>query len=197
MTTNQRSNPWKIAFISLIIILVSALTLGIIWINQTFNSATNESFIPPVVKSSSGPQFTISTTKEDANYWLQQELMEEEGDYEIVIEDKIRMETNFKAFGVYVPIQMELAPRVTEEGNLELIEDSFQVGGFHLPSEQVFQLIDSNVDLPSWIQVVPGEQRFHVNLRNGVSEEVDIKVISFDLDSDDIKLEITLLEEEG
>lgn len=195
MTTKQRSNPWKVAFISLIALLILGLTLGIIWINQIFSSAADESFISPVVENPIGPHFTISTTKEDANNWLQQELSEESGNYDLLIDDNVRMETNVQAFGLNVPIQMELAPRVTEDGNLELLEESFRVGGFNLPSNQVFQLIDSNADLPSWIQVVTGEQKFHVNLRNGVSEDVDIEVISFDLENDDIELNITLLEE--
>ncbi|WP_280768647.1 YpmS family protein [Salipaludibacillus daqingensis] len=191
-------NKWKIAFITLLLSIITLIIFGAVWFTQTFSEPTNEEFPTVTPEASEGASFTITTTKEDLNSWLQQELSKEPDAemYDLYIDDAVYMETRIEALGLSVPIKMKLTPAVTEEGNLELIEENFQVGNLSLPSERVFQLIGATVDLPEWIYVLSEESKFYVDIREGVSEEVDINIKSFDLENDDIELRMTVVANE-
>lgn len=191
-------NKWKIAFIILLSSLGIFLVVSLLWFAKTFPEPTNEEFSTSTPESLDGASFTITTTTEDLNNWLQQELSKEDDVemYNLYIDDAVYMETRVEAFGILIPIEMRLSPNVTEEGNLELVEEHFQVGNWSLPSERVFQLIDATVDLPEWIYVMAEDRKFFVNVREGVSEEIDIdiNIKAFDLKNNDIELEMTLIE---
>lgn len=191
-------NKWKIAFITLLSSLGIFLVVSFIWFAKSFPEPTNEEFSTSTPESLDGASFTITTTTEDLNNWLQQELSKEDDVemYNLYIDDAVYMETRVEAFGILIPIEMKLSPNVTEEGNLELVEEHFQVGNWSLPSERVFQLIDATVDLPEWIYVMAEDRKFFVNVREGVSEEIDIdiNIKAFDLKNNDIELEMTFIE---
>lgn len=192
-------NKWKVSFIMLLSSLVVFLVVGIVWFTQTFSELANEEFTKPSSESRDGASFTITTTKEDLNSWLQQELSKEEDAemYDLYIDDAVYMETRVEAFGLLIPIEMKLSPHVTEEGNLELVEEHFQVGNFSLPSERVFQLIEATVDLPEWIYVLAEDRKFYVDVREGVSDEIDINIHSFDLENNNIELIITFIDNDS
>jgi len=192
-------NKWKVLFIMLLSSLVVFLVVGIVWFTQTFSELANEEFTKPSSESRDGASFTITTTKEDLNSWLQQELSKEEDAemYDLYIDDAVYMETRVEAFGLLIPIEMKLSPHVTEEGNLELVEEHFQVGNFSLPSERVFQLIEATVDLPEWIYVLAEDRKFYVDVREGVSDEIDINIHSFDLENNNIELIITFIDNDS
>lgn len=188
-------NKWKAAFFILAGLIIIFLITGIGWVNNTFPDPEEgeRGFEAYEFEDREGASFTVNTTREDLNYWLQQELAKEEDSdkYELYIEDAVYMETTVQAFGVTIPIEMVLSPHVTEEGNLELREESFRVGNINLPSSRVFQLISATVDLPDWIYVVPEESLFYVNVREGVSEDMVLQIQSFDLENNDIEIHIT------
>jgi len=192
-------NKWKVLFIILLSSLVVFLVVGIVWFTQTFSELANEEFTKPSSESRDGASFTITTSKEDLNSWLQQELSKEEDAemYDLYIDDAVYMETRVEAFGLLIPIEMKLSPHVTEEGNLELVEEHFQVGNFSLPSERVFQLIEATVELPEWIYVLAEDRKFYVDVREGVSDEMDINIHSFDLENNNIELIITFIDNDS
>ncbi|MCR6110231.1 YpmS family protein [Bacillus sp. A301a_S52] len=189
-------NKWKIAFFILTatVILVIMSTVGWLYFGLP-NLATND-FAPPKISNKDGASFSVETSREDLNFWLQNELNnEEEAEfYSIYIDDAVYFEATVDAFGITLPIYMVLSPHVTEEGNVELLEESFSVGNISLPSTRVFELIESRTDLPEWISVIPNEQKLYVNVREGISEDVEIKVTSFDLSLNDIRFDIRFID---
>ncbi|PYZ94111.1 hypothetical protein CR194_00790 [Salipaludibacillus keqinensis] len=193
---NREVNKWKVAFFILLAVIGIVIMSGFIWFYQTFPEPQNEDFSIRETGEQERPSFSISTSREDLNLWLQQELEEEEESdmYDMYIDDAVYLETRLSAFGFEVPLEMKLTPHVTEEGNIELEEEYFQVSNINLPSERVFQMIAANVDLPEWIYVLAEDRKFYVNVREGVSEDIDVRVQSFDLENDDIEFQITFLD---
>lgn len=190
---NKRGNKWKTAFFALAGTLLLVFTVSAIWVITTFSDSGNDSFQRPDFNEAEGASFTLTTGRDDLNYWIQSELSEEAGAdlFELYIDDAIYMETVLEALGLRIPVEMILSPHVTDEGNLELREESFTIGNISLPSNTVFQLIEANADLPDWIITAPEERFFYVNLRDGVSEDMDIRIEAFDLENDEFVLEVT------
>lgn len=191
---NKTSNKWKAAFFTLAASLLLLFAATVIWLMATLSSSGGDGFQPPSVRDAEGASFTITTGRDDLNYWLQSELNEETGAdmFDLYIEDAIYMETVLEAFGIRIPVEMTLSPHVTSDGNLELREESFTIGNISLPSNTVFQLIEARADLPEWIIVAPEERLFYMNLRDGISEEMDIRIEAFDLGSDEFVFEVTM-----
>lgn len=186
-----QKNKWKIAFI----ILVSSLFLifvGSVLFLWSLGHGDSLSEIPRR-DTLSGPSFTVLTTKDDLNIWIERELEQEESDvpFQLYMDDFVYFQSHVPVFTFTVPIEMVLEPQVTDTGNLELYERSFQIGEFSLPSERVFQLIRSTIPLPDWILVFPTERKFYIDL-NGIGDEIQIKVNSFDLEKDELEFTITL-----
>ncbi|WP_416149181.1 YpmS family protein [Salipaludibacillus sp. HK11] len=186
-------NKWKVLFLTLIGFLSLLIVSAVVWLNLALSDEGSDDFQSTVPEVSEGASFTITTTKEDLNSWLQQELSKEQDAemYDLYIDDGVYLETQIEAFGLNVPIEMKLTPNVTNEGNLELEEEYFHVGGMSLPSERVFQLISATIELPDWIHVISEDRKFYVDVRQGVSEEIDINIQSFDLETNEIELLMT------
>ncbi|MDG5786405.1 YpmS family protein [Evansella sp. AB-P1] len=191
----KNRNLWKILFLSLCFILVICIVGILIFINSFLTSSNDLERIPPTDFSSGGAEFTISTTKEDINYWLNKELEKEQGgvnSYELYLEDYVYFQTVLSAFGMNIPLEMRLEPVITEDGNIELIERSFQVGRFNVPAESVFNIIEATVDLPDWIYIYPRDRRLYLDIRNGISNEFEIKVSKFDLIDNQIEIKLLI-----
>ncbi|SDY45884.1 Uncharacterized protein YpmS [Evansella caseinilytica] len=193
--STKLSNPWKTAFIILSILIAAMLFSAFIALNQIFSNGTFQE-PPSSFPVMEGAEFTVTTTKDDVNYWLEKELGKEQAGtelgYRLFLDDYIYFQTSLHVLGFEVPLEMVLEPAVTAEGNIELIERSFSVGSFELSSGQVFQLISIIPGLPDWIYILPDERKFYIDLQNGISEEVQLKVTEFDLQVNNIQLLLTL-----
>ncbi|MCR6106157.1 YpmS family protein [Salipaludibacillus agaradhaerens] len=189
-------NKWRNAFFILTATVVLVIMSAVGWLYFGLPNTSSNDFVPPHISDKEGASFSVETSTEDLNFWLQNKLNNEEGTefYSIYIDDAVYFEATVDAFGITLPIYMILSPHVTDEGNIELLEESFSVGNISLPSTRVFELIESRTDLPEWISVIPNEQKLYVNVREGMSENVEIKVTSFDLSLDDIEFDIRFIQ---
>ncbi|ADU29729.1 YpmS family protein [Evansella cellulosilytica] len=187
-------NKWKWAFFT----LLSSILLIIIVCSFIFYrllTVEGESFIISDERELEGAEFQISTTVDDVNVWLQQQL-EKDGhsnnNFHLYLEEYVHIRTEINAFGVTIPLQMEFDPHITNNGNLELVERSFMIGNYTLPAETVFVLLRNTVDLPEWIYIYPEERKFYLDLVNGISEDVQIKIDTFNLQDNNIKMRLFL-----
>lgn len=188
-------NLWKWAFLILCLVLVltfAGMTLLYLYAVPGSDSEERER---PVYEASDGAVFEISTTKDDINLWIEQEIRAEgEDNFHLYLDDYMYIETAVDVFGIQVPVDLRLIPEVTEDGNLILIEDRFRIAGFSLPSEQVFRLIRATADLPEWIDVIPESSEFFIDLREAASDGgMDLRIVEFDLAEERLKFEATFL----
>lgn len=189
-------NSWKAAFFILLTIVILTIAGSWIWINQALQTEDTEPFIPAEREDVDGPSFLVNATSADANAWLQRELEEEEDaeDFDLVLDDAVYFETNISAFGFDIPIEVVFQPEVAENGNIWLREDGFRVGFLELPSDQVFQLIGDDLDLPEWISVAPEESSLYLDLQEIETEEFIIEAEQVDLENDNIEFRITAVD---
>jgi uncharacterized protein YpmS len=190
----KTQNPWRIAFIILAGIIFIIIASLAVYLFSISSGAVNDDFQRPQTEQTEGARFTVSASRDDINYWLEKELAESgEGEYyQLYLEDLVYFHTEVEALGFTVPVEMELEPLVTDGGNVELVSRSFSIAGLGLPSSTVFNLIQDGDDLPDWIHVLPEESKFYLDLRHGISEEVEIEVQSLNLPEDDIEIQIVI-----
>ena len=186
-------NKWKIAFITLSATIIFIFAGGALWLSISSSSENGGGFESPEYDETDGAEFTVNTTKEDINTWISHEMAREgEENFDIFIDDAVYIEAELDAFGFSVPVDMTLIPEMTEDGNLELHEESFQIASLDLPSEQLFQLIAQSMELPEWITVAAEERMLYADIRSSGGAGTDIRLTSFDLEEENIEISITL-----
>ncbi|AOM82456.1 YpmS family protein [Salisediminibacterium beveridgei] len=195
---SKKINFWKWAFFSLAAILTIAGVVAWFMMRSFLTYDQETAFQPRAYQDRSGAEFEIITTKDDINLWIEQEMREEgEDDFTLYLDDAIYVETGIEAFGFRIPVDMTLSPEVTDNGNLIVREEQFRLARFELPSEQVFQLIEATADLPDWIDVLPAERSFFIDLRQASSEEgLDLRILAFDLEEEDLRFMATFTSED-
>lgn len=191
-------NLWKWAFLSLCLILLLMTASVILVYVIAVSDSDSESRERPLYKDAEGVVFEITTTKEDINLWIEQEMRAEgEENFHLYLDDFMYVDTGIDLFGIQVPVDLRLIPEVTEDGNLTLVEDRFRVAGFSLPSEQVFRLIQVTAELPEWIDVIPESSEFFIDLRKAASDGgVDLRVVEFDLAEEKLVFEAMIFVDE-
>ncbi len=142
------------------------------------------------------PSFTVEATKENLNRLIEQELEKEDPDreYNIFLDDEVHFQASFTVIGQQIPVDMNLKPEITDDGNIILQETSFKVGQLNLPSEQIFRMMASVVDLPDWVYINSSESNIFLHLQEGISDELVAEAEEFNLEEDNIRFRIYLTE---
>ncbi|MCD8511190.1 MAG: YpmS family protein [Bacillus sp. (in: Bacteria)] len=138
MKMMRQINKWKLAFIGLVCSLV-LLFAGIIVFLWSISSGDFLSEVPER-ESLVGPSFTVLTSKNDLNLWMEQELEQEKGDvpFKLYMEDFVYFESHVPVFNFTVPIEMVLEPRVTLQVILSSMNSHFALGSFLCPLSVYF-----------------------------------------------------------
>ncbi|CAM3943001.1 YpmS family protein [Alkalicoccus chagannorensis] len=185
-------NVWKIAFFSLLGLIVLTVAGGWLWLQAQMPDEEAATFEAPEPETVEGPSFLVQASTEDANAWLQRELEEENGeDFDLYLDEQVHFQTSVAAFGIDVPIEIDFEPEMADGGNLWLREDGFRLGFIELPADQVFQLIGDNIDLPDFMTLDAAEASLYIDLREFDTDNYIIQAEDIDLRGEGIELSIT------
>ena len=88
---------------------------------------------------------------------------------------------------------MHFDPIVREDGNLILKQSSVEIGKLNIPPSTVLKLLKDSMKLPPWMIVRPKEEELFIDFGAlPISGDLDVKAKEFNLDKDEIILEITI-----
>ncbi|UOE95490.1 YpmS family protein [Alkalihalobacillus sp. LMS39] len=191
----QEINRWKFAFFTLLGMVILLFIIAIIAFNRLFPSIEETEW--SISQNEGNAVFTIQTTRDDLNQFLAtmiEQMPEENVPYEVTIEEQhIQFNSSLSLLGNNVPMEVYLQPEVHDNGDLILQVNSFSLGIFQIPSQQILQLAKNYVELPEWVHIHPSDNRVHLNVN-----EMDnpygavIAFTKFDLLQDEIELEVRI-----
>ncbi|WP_444685063.1 YpmS family protein [Alkalicoccus luteus] len=185
-------NRWKTAFFVLLTGVILVTAGGWLWLNHLLSAEPEETFTVPDRQVAESPSLTVTSTRADANDWLQRELEEEDAEeFDLYLEDAVYFTSEFRLFGINIPVEVQFQPEVDDNGNIWLYEDGFRAGGVDLPAAQVFQLIGDSLDLPEWIEPVPEEAALYMDLAQLDTGDTAIYAEVIDLPDDELRFRIT------
>ncbi len=190
-------NRWKVSFFLLAGVVIAAIVYLFILIG-----ATAESEPIPKAKEFAGlnNSLTVSATKDDfegiANTFIHKAMKEEPLPVTMQVEDDIVLSSELIVFSYKLPVTMHFNPIVQEDGNLLLKQSSLEVGLLNLPPSTVLKVLKDSVDLPPWMIVRPKEEEIFIDLSDlPISGDLKVKAKQFNLEKDEILLEIMIREE--
>lgn len=185
-------NPWKIAFFSFAIVVMSAIMGVFILLSQ----GDEQEFKPEPRVYDEKPIFIVKTSKERLNDYVQSQLQSltydrDHFDFTVALNDYVHIAGYLTVFDQKLHFRMQLKPLVQPDGNLLLKQQYFYIGKLPIPSKQVLKTIRSSIELPHWIEVTPEQGAIYINLeRMHVNGNLHIKVKKLDLKNDDLQFEI-------
>ena len=157
-------NLWKVAFLFLIAIILTACVVFVFWIS----SPSEKTPIREAKLSSEGSVLTLKTTKEDfegiANTYIMDAMKEQPLPVTLNVEDQILLSTELTIFSLKLPVIMKFDPIVEPDGNLRLVQTGVEVGRLEIPPESVLKLLEDSVALPEWMIVRPEEEDVYIDL---------------------------------
>lgn len=183
---------WKVLFL----LLLSINLIGIIlFVALMFKPAD----IPEMTNTNKkeGVELIVSTNKENLtaliNNYLEKEFKEQVISYQVVIADKVNLIGKIPVFNKEIDLVLSFEPKVLENGNLLLIQDSITLGQVKLPIIFVLQYIRENYALPKWVIVDPQEKQVNVRLTEmKLESKMRVEAKSFDLHEDKLEFKMIL-----
>ena len=187
VTNQQRSmknspNPWKIAFITLSLILVIAA----VWL---FSKITMEQPSP----SSEDMQVTVQAEDQlsvglalnntelatIANQYLESE--KSLAGYSVDITDVITLKGETVLLGFSIPFALSGEPHATTDGNLQLKITDLSLGGLTLPEKEALSLLAQFLTLPAFVSLDAATETIEMNLAGmDLPKESAIRLLSID-----------------
>lgn len=161
---NRRRNLWKIAFISLIGLLV-LLVAGMLLAVSLSSSASKT-----VDKQSTNSSQPISATINKAqlnqlsNYYLDRVQKGSTTKYHFEVADEGIVYGSIELLGSKVDYSLTFDPKVMSNGNIELHANKLALGKFPVPISFVLMYVKQNYKLPKWVQLIPKEKTIKLDI---------------------------------
>lgn len=186
---------WKLAFFGLLVLNI-VVVIGFLFYVTT---PANDFSAYGAVKRDQieGNSLMVRTTKADfegiANTYIQREMANQPIPLKLSIDKEVNLSTELNVFSQTLPILMKFQPFVQKDGNLLLKQQSVEIGMLDIPPESALKLLRDSVKLPDFMEVNPAREEIllkltDIPLDNGIS----VQASSFDLEEDDIRLEVTI-----
>ncbi|MFB5663187.1 YpmS family protein [Alteribacillus sp. HJP-4] len=183
-----KNNKWK-GFFFLSILLNAVLLTPFILLLFLGSGSGYESDLSDAEGGNS--LFSIELTRDELNRIIEKEVDQSQLQT-YAGEEALRLEASFNVIGRDINAEMEFEPNAMEDGNVELEEKSFTIGGLSLPGTEVLALFESQVEWPEYVVVDPPNDRIVIDMQEiEVGEGYRIRADTIDLENDIISFKVT------
>lgn len=176
-------NPWKIAFISLIgllVVLVAGMFLAV-----SLSSSTTKLVNQKSTNQSEPISATINKAQLNqlSNYYLDKLQKGRPSQYHFEVANEGIVYGSLTLLGSNVDYSLTFDPKVMPNGNIELHANKLALGKFPVPISFVLMYVKQNYKLPKWVQLIPKDKTIkldiiHMNGKNGINyraRTIDLK----------------------
>ncbi len=175
-TQLRKRNGWKVAFIT----LISLIVLSIIGCFIAVELSSTDRISNRKVASSGAQEVSVEMNKAQLNnlsqYYLNKLQTQNNGrvNYHFEVADQGAVYGSIKLLGTDVDYAMFFKPEVLANGNVALHATKMSLGRFPLPISFVLMNIQHAYKLPKWVELLPNKKVIkldiaHMNGRSGIN----------------------------
>ena len=185
-------NKWKVAFFS----LVGVLLLAVIAVVFLATAPVEQRTIEQLENNVEGNVVTVQTTAKEfeaiAKQYLAEAVENSPVPLDLQVDDNMYLNSILTVFNIEIPIRMAFDPIVLD-GNIVLKQTSVNVGKLNIPPQTVLKLLNDSIDFPSWVIVQPNDAEIYVDLsRINIASGSRVRAKEIDLPNDKIVLELVI-----
>ncbi len=198
-TNQQRSvknspNPWKIAFITLSLVLVIAVVwlFSKITMEQPAQTAT-EAQVTAQAEDQLSVGVSLSNTElaAIANEYMKSE--ESLAGYSVEITDVVTLKGETVLLGLSIPFALSGEPHATTDGNLQMKVTAISLGGLSLPEKEALSLLAQFLTLPAFVSLDAESETVLMNLASmDLPKESAIRLLSIDKGTKEYSFEVSI-----
>lgn len=198
-TNQQRSakkspNPWKIAFITLSLMLVIAVVwlFSKITMEQPAQTATEAQVtVQSADQLSVGLSLSNTELAAIANEYMKSE--ESLAGYSVEITDAVTLKGETVLLGLSIPFALSGEPHATTDGNLQMKVTAISLGGLSLPEKEAMSLLAQFLALPAFVNLDAESETALMNLASlDLPKESAIRLLSIDKRTKEYSFEVTI-----
>lgn len=164
-TNQQRSvksspNPWKIAFITLSLVLV----IAVVWLFSKITMETpaqtaTDAQVTAQAEDRLSVGLSLSNTELAviANEYMKSE--ESLAGYSVEITDVVTLKGETVLLGLSIPFALSGEPHATTDGNLQMKVTAISLGGLSLPEKEALSLLAQFLTLPAFVSLMRNRKR--------------------------------------
>lgn len=158
-TKLKKINGWKMAFLTLIGILLGSFLLIYSRVNQEREDLSQ---IQTQVTANAGEAvLNIRSNKEQVNrlvaFYLDELQADSKQKFTFVLKSEALLSGQIEVLGIPLNFYVYFDPYVMDDGNIQLKAKSLSIGSLGLPLNEVLKMISRNKQIPEWVEVVPKE----------------------------------------
>lgn len=193
---NFFKNPWKVAFLSLLAIIVAfVLVVGyrVSTPRMTYD-AKNETKV-----NLKNPILEVSMTKDQVNrainYYIK-DLFDSSGvDYSFHLDKDALIDGTFSLLGHDTHFYLSFEPFVLANGDVQLKAKDLTVGTLNVPIPAMISYISHSVDFPKWVEINADEKYIILHLQQlKLANGMRVKAEQINLVNDQIRFNLYLSE---
>ncbi|WP_232365239.1 YpmS family protein [Lentilactobacillus fungorum] len=180
--TKQR-NPWKIAFLTLIglIVLIFLALLLVVQLpsnsDNQFGESSNTQRTTPISAELNKKQ--LNTLSE---YYLDKlQNGSDNAKYHFKVADQGIVYGSMKLLGANVDYTVFFDPKVLSNGNIELHATKLSLGQFPVPISFVLTYVEKSYRLPKWVQLVPKQKLIKLDINHMSRHGVNYRAKTIDM----------------
>lgn len=194
----KRRIMWKWLFLGLLILNVFIIAFLFILLVQPFSGSEEQTEERQLEREpSEGFQhyFTLSLTTDQLKEIIEEEWQEEQLELDVVDSRLLEANLPLEILGNEVNATFEFEPEALDNGNMAFHQENFSLGGITLPSSIVLTLLESQLDVPEFVEIQPSEEQIVVHTNDiEVGEGFYAQAESFNLEEDDISVYVGRME---
>lgn len=198
-TYQQRSvknspNPWKIAFITLSLILAIAAVwlFSKITMEQPGQSAEDtQATVQSKDQLSVGLSLNNTELAIIANEYMKSE--QSLAGYSLEVTDVATLRGETVLLGLSIPFALSGDPHATTDGNLQLKVTDISLGGLSLPEKEALRLLAQFLTLPAFVSLDADSETVLMNLTSiDLPKESAIRLLSIDKGTKEYSFEVSI-----
>lgn len=186
------NNKWKVAFLTLVGVLVVCIIILVIMIFKPVEKS-------PIIKKKEREEvpFAVTTNREDLtkliNHYLEKEGLNGPIHYEINIADQVELYGTLPIFNTDIQMKLSFEPIALENGDLLLKQKEISIGQLPLPVSYVMNFIANQYNFPEWVDINPEDEEIYVHLtKMDLKNGMLIEAKTFDLEQNIIQFNLLL-----
>lgn len=187
-------NPWKIAFITLSLMLVIAA----VWLFSKITMETpaqtaTEAQVTAQAEDQLSVGLSLSNTElaAIANEYIKSE--ESLAGYSVEITDVVTLKGETVLLGLSIPFALSGEPHATTDGNLQMKVTAISLGGLSLPEKEALSLLAQFLTLPAFVSLDADSETVLMNLASmDLPKESAIRLLSIDKGTKEYSFEVTI-----